>query len=132
MRKLAELEDRVARLERRATNKVYPVYETSIDVYSARIIKLIPLPKVLEAMAQNRRIDEDQIIEYMTLRKKHSVEFVADMFVMLAGSQVNVPLPIVDKGSNYVVIDMSDWPENESFDRWFKDWTDTYLITVHD
>ena len=132
MRKLAELEVRVARLERRATNKVYPVYETSIDVYSARIIKLIPLPKVLEAMAQNRRIDEDQIIEYMTLRKKHSVEFVADMFVMLAGSQVNVPLPIVDKGSKYVVIDMSAWPENESFDRWFKDWTDTYLITVHD
>ena len=131
MRKLAELEDRVARLERRARNKVYPVYETSQGM-ETRHIKLIPLPKVLEAMAQDRNLDEDQIIEYMTLRKKHSVEFVSDLFVMLAESQVGVSLPVITKDSREVIIDMSAWPENEGFDRWFKDWTDTYLITVHD
>tara|TARA_B100000073_G_scaffold348402_1_gene366986 strand:- start:2176 stop:2574 length:399 start_codon:yes stop_codon:yes gene_type:complete len=132
MRKLAELQDRVARLERRATNKVYPVYEVDVNFpFHILTIKLIPLPKVLEAMTQDRRLDEDQVIEYMTLRKKHSVEFVAEMFVMLAGSQVSVSLPVVEEDSNSVVIDMSDWPENESFDRWFKEWTDTYLITVH-
>jgi hypothetical protein len=131
MRKLAELEKRIARLEKRATKKTYPVYET-FQGMGTRHIKLIPLSKVLEAMAQDRRIDEEQIIEYMTLRKKHSVEFVADMFIMLSGSQVSVSLPILNSVIDSVIIDMSGWPENEGFDRWFKEWTDTYLVQVHD
>lgn len=131
MRQLAELEARIARLEKRATNKVYPIY-TTFQGIDTRYIRLIPIPKVLEAMTQDRKLDEDQIIEYMTLRKKYTTEFVADMFVMFCESQTGKSFPISRISEKEVVVDMSEWPEEESFDRWFKDWTDTYLITVHD
>ena len=131
MRKLAELEKRIARLEKRATKKAYPVYAT-FQGLDGRTIKLVPIPKVLEAMAQDRKIDEDQIIEYMTLRKKHTIEFVADMFVMFCESQTGKSFPISSMDEKEVVVDMSEWPEDDGFDRWFKDWAETYLVHVLD
>jgi len=131
MRKLAELEARIARLEKRATNKVYPIY-TTFQGHDERTIKIIPLPRVLEAMVQDRRIDEDQIIEYMTLRKKYTVDFVADMFIMFCESQTGKSFPISFKDDKEVVVDMSEWPEDDGFDRWFKDWAETYLVNIID
>lgn len=107
MRKLAELEKRIARLEKRATNKIYPVY-TTFQGIDDRTIKILPLPKVLESMTQDRKIDEDQIIEYMTLRKKYTAEFVADMFVMFCESQTGKSFPILFKSKSEVVVGMSE------------------------
>jgi len=131
MRKLAELEKRVARLEKRATKKEYPIYATFQGI-DDRTIKIIPLPKVLEAMTQDRKIDEDQIIEYMTLRKKYTAEFVADMFIMFCETQTGKSYPTSFANENEVVVDMSEWPEDEGFDRWFKDWAETYLVNIID